>query len=252
MRERAVLFVFLGVVLTILLASLVLTLEPSRRIAVFDEPSDWQSAVPEGWLVRPEAVAGLDDADVVSYVIGYASGKEAGVALVVWDRSRARYVVSDQRALADIDPRLSFVTSVRATAPGAGASPAAEVTATISDGTKADFFVVRSGNGLRVVQMVDGGGNLGPAVFVHGLLPDGQATFELRDVNGDGAVEAVTRGVFQDLNGQAGGRWSSVDVYVWRNGRFEYDKELSWALTTEAVMFPEPSGAPVDTNGRQQ
>jgi hypothetical protein len=98
--------------------------------------------------------------------------------------------------------------------------------------TEGVFVAARNGSELAIVEKTDTGG-VGPAVFPVGASAKYTEELSTQDVDGDGDREilATTR-----ENGS-----SDIRVYQWADGRLEYDKELSWGMTMDKKLFPEPA-----------
>ncbi len=244
--RRSLFFLFLGLALSLVLVALVIEGGFIGRQSFLENtaPSDYKSALPAGWLTSDGSVVALPDLPQPTYIVGYSDGQAAAAALVAWQARDQRYAVIselrfvDQLSAADGYKDVPQLNGKAFGAPG----QAVEVTLSAADDRPSlILFIARQGNGLKLVNLRDGGGDVVPAAFLSGDYNYGSDNFEIFDADTDGQPEAV----WSERNftpSAGGGGWStSVSAYQWRNGMFEYDKELSWALTTDASMFPEPS-----------
>jgi len=209
--------------------------------------------MPAGTLIGDGSVVEMPDAERSAYAVGYSLGSQSGVALVTWDADNGRYTTAANRLFA---PRVS---GSAAKPPRLSLEPLGDtlptlivVRAAVGERTEGTFFVRRDGPDLIFVEMTDSFGRTKPAFFLVGDIPSqddggpglvtlGSSYLDLQDVNGDGGVEAMFSSRSIEMSESGGGWGTSVDVYSWSDGKFVYNKELSYILTKNSSIFPEPS-----------
>jgi len=199
-----------------------------------------------GSQTAEDSIALLPDVGRPAYAVGYSLGSQSGVALVVWDQARQRYVtVANELIAKDVSGVAAQPPKLSVESLGKEKPWIIIVRAAISEKFEGVFFALRQGNDIVFpVMMIDSSGQERPAYFEIGQLPpdkgSGTSGFQFQDINGDGVAEAVVT-ARSFAGGSSGTSLStSVDVYVWRNGGFIYDGELSRVLTKASGMFPEP------------
>jgi len=257
--DRKVALLFLGAAAAILLVVLFVRASLPRRESFIDPATglpQFQRLLPADEQTADDSFVALPDAVRPAYVVGYSSGSQSGVALITWDEARGIYwSVANRTFATGVSGAAAKPPSLSVINVGQGASSAVQVRAAMGPETSGSFFVARQENDLQFVNMRDASGKVRPALFVSGTVPNesvggdkaGQngaayaatSDFRLEDVNNDGNAEAVVRS-----RSFKGGWSTSVDVYVWRDGLFDYDKELSRIMTTGATLFPEPGKRP--------
>ncbi len=204
----------------------------------------FERLLPAGTLIAEDSISLLPDIQRPAYAVGYSLGSQSGVALVVWDQIRERYVTTANRLFA------SGVSGTAAQPPkltveslGKGQPWIIVIRSPLSDESTGTFFALRVGNDLKFVTMMDSQGKERPAFFLTGLLPGdgGSATMELQDINSDGLSEVLLKTAYFEDGDLGSGRAMSVEVYGWRDGGFVYNSELSRILTNASGLFPEPA-----------
>ncbi len=230
-----VVFLFAGIILTVLLAALVL----QQMSAGFRLPSgasfteirpDVAMYLPSGTQWNEQSLVAVEEpaAVVPSYVVGYIERGRVSAVLLRWD-VRARTFVSagiiavDSRSGAPSVPELS-VASLGAGRPSA--IIVSRMDATLPAPHRASTVLLVDANGLRtaVWRDVDGVESAVTDITVPAL--------RILDVSGDG---------LQDLLADHGD--DVVDVYEWKDDVFAYSERLSWAMATSRRLFPEPPSA---------
>ncbi len=240
------LFLFLGLALTLVLAALLLQGLSSPRRSFLENAgaADYRSALQPKWLTNDQAVVRLPDLPQPSYVVGYSDGASSQAALVAWSQTDSRYEITGNLRFADMLSVAENYRDVPRLSDQAfdGAGQAIQATLKASGQPDLILFISRDGNGLKIDSLVDGGGQVVAAAFLQGSVSGGVDAFEVRDADNDGAPEAIWTERQLSGTGTLGSSWStSVSAYQWAGGRFEFDKQLSWALTTDASLFPEPA-----------
>jgi hypothetical protein len=248
--------ILLGLGISIFLFSLLVFSGLPKRETFVDKASGlpiFDRILPVGTLIAKESVVVVPDTGRPAYAVGYSLGSQSGVALVIWDAVDERYVQAADRPLpAGISgsvtkpPRLSLE-------PLGGKLPTL-IVVRVAAGEKSEgvFFMQRDRSDLIFTQMTDSFGRTKPAYFidgdiisrddrVEGLVTLGSAFFDMQDVDGDGGEEAILYSRSIDMS-EGGGWGTSVDAYSWSDGKFIYDKELSYILTKNSGIFPEPPG----------
>ncbi|MBN1585480.1 hypothetical protein JW899_03885 [Candidatus Uhrbacteria bacterium] len=189
--------------------------------------------VPDGFLpldALPQATA-----------VGYSANGKTRVALVVPDAG-GRLAVADDLDVSGTEPMVSGIPQLFFQIFGPGASPAIGVRSGAAFDAAATAFVLLDGRRLVMAERIDGSGRRHPAVFYTGNVLEGYENFSLRDLTDDGLPEAIVEGRYVAYGDGTPGFSSSTDVYVWRNGAFAYDSELSRVMTLGNGLFPEPEG----------
>lgn len=208
----------------------------------------FERLLPAGTLIDENSVALLPDSERPAYAVGYSLGSQSGVALVIWDSARQRYVTATNRLFANgVSGSAAKPPALAIESLGKDQPWIIVVRSAVGERADGVFFAVREANDLSFVSMQDSQGQTRPAFFLSGPLPAnggsgvaGMAAFELQDINGDGLSEAMatTRSFQADDSGA--GLATSVDIYLWRDAGFVYDSELSRILTKASGIFPEP------------
>jgi len=245
--NKAVFFLLFGLALSLVLFLGVLKIGSGSRGGVNEAARtgspDLARLLPAGWVVVAGTAVSFDDLVLPAVVFAARNEGSAGLALAVWDRKLKDYRLASRLALADVDPRLMPQLELAVMQVDAGAGQVLRVTAPLSNlNAKGDFFAVRNGEQLEVVRMKTGAGEVMPAFFIDGSIPNGDSRISFYDVSGDGDDDIVaTRRSFGGVDQEAS--WGrSVSVFEWSGGMFIYDQEMSWALTKSAEVFPEPPG----------
>ncbi len=204
----------------------------------------FERLLPAGTLIAEDSVSLLPDARRPAYAVGYSLGSQSGVALVVWDDARQRYVTVANRLFTGGDGRGATARPPKLNVESLGKDQPwiIVIRSPLGDSSDGVFFALRAGNDLEFVTLRDSEGRERPAFFMTGQLSGnaGAATMELQDINGDGLAEVMLRTTYFETGDLGAGRVMSVDVYGWHDGGFAYDSELSRVLTATSGMFPEP------------
>jgi len=229
-KASAVVFFLVGIVAVGLLASLAGQSYLQTRTSVEElkpNPDDLVAALPVGAAMNPEAVMPLLS-PVPAYAVAYSSSGKDFIASLSWNRPSGKYVISSTVALPTsagwacptvslVEERLGVGTPFIMRARGS------------CQGSTACFVAYENGM-LRRLEMAETDGTVSSAC----LPPD---KFYMQDVNGDGLAEIV------EWDGKHSGEDRSV--YGWDGAKFTYSSDMSWALTAEQNLFPEPANAPV-------
>ena len=241
-KEHRLLFLFLGLGLSLVLLSVIVRLDLYAPMSIggSDGP-DYDRLLP-GATVHAGSAVELVDQVRPAHVVAFSRDGVGGLALVAWDAARQRYENKSELLIGGLDPRLVGLPLLTKAALGPGAAEAIRLQTDVAgSGVEAVAFVVRRADTLQPIKLQDSRQRLRPAVFVNGQYEAANYEFRLQDVDGDDVPEAVVES--RSFGGAGGGvgYTTSVDVYVWRNQLLVYDKELSWAMTTSATLFPSPS-----------
>jgi hypothetical protein len=244
--EKAAFFFFIGLAATVVVLALVWQLTFSGSgggVGLSGAIDDWRlkQLLPAGADVGPAGIVGLDLPPGAS-VVGYGSQSRSFLALIVPGEG-GKLAVANTLDLTQLDPTFSGTPHVVARIIGPGASPAVIARVKGNFDAYAVIFAVVDNGRLRPLVMQDGGGNIRLAIFYHGYVSEGQEEFSLEDVDGDGREEAVTRGRYVVYGDGSSGYNTSASVYRLEDGKWVFNRDLSWALTARNGLFPEPPGA---------
>jgi len=235
----AVLFLFIGFVLTLVLIGLVVTESMTGNAGAGDEAAEEKKEALDILPVGVSGVIGPFEITVFAdrtYVFGYSRGGAAMLGMVQWDRSERGYVLRSELVLSGAPYGFADVGSVAA-GPDWGISPIVEVRGPSRSGSGGETvaFVAVHGEDLAQVPFADGAGTM-PAEFLIGEAGAASWNMDTGDVTGDGVPE-----VFQRERYRLGEvETEEVRAYVWDSGRLAFDEQLSWALTVRSDLFPEP------------
>lgn len=208
--------------------------------------------LPAGALLGDGSVVELADAGRPAFMAGYSLGSQSGLALVVWDAAASRFGVAANRLFTkNVSGSAAQPPTLSLEPLGEEAPTIVAVHAAIGNNSEGASFVRWDGQRLNFVEMTDGGGQTKSAFFAvgdfpvqneasPGLVTLNSASLLVQDVDQDGVKEAAYFSRSFEVS-ESGGGWStSVDVYSWQDGRFVFNKELSYLLTRSRGMFPEP------------
>ncbi len=237
----AVLFLFVGFVLTLLLAGVVITKSMAGKRPVPVEPiagddrTDPSAALPAGIsaAVGPLEIEGAADP---SFVFAYRHGSAPAVGLVRWDRKTRRYRQVSEAVLSVAPYGFSSVDSL-SDGPVWGITPIITVRGPSSADprVRSVTFVAVYPTLLSQINFAAGDA-LMPVEFLAGTADTASWDLEVRDVNGDGVPEVLQHEMYRLGDVET----DETSVFVWDYGRLKYDEQLSWALTVRAELFPEP------------
>ncbi|MFA6603249.1 MAG: hypothetical protein WCT10_00225 [Patescibacteria group bacterium] len=239
--NQAAFFLLFGLALSLVLLSGVLWLSVGSGMGankiLETGGSDLTRLLPPGWAAVAGSEVSFDDPVRPALVFAARHGQAGSLELAVWDRK-----AGDYRLAAQVDSRLTSQVELEVAELGQGAEQALLATAPLANlNAKGIFFAVRNGDRLEIARMKTGTGQVLPAFFIDGSIPNGDSRVAFYDVTGDGFDEVVvTRRSFGGAGPEAS--WGrSADVFEWSGGLFVYDQEMSWALTKSAEVFPEPA-----------
>jgi hypothetical protein len=246
-NNRASIFFFFG-----LAASLVVIAFAWQSTAVgrlgFGEPVDntrLLKALPANATVAADGY--LELATPNSWVVGWAVDGRAYAGLVTGG-TLGRLELVSQLDLTAYDPDITGQPGLDQRIIGANASPAYIIRAGAGEGTLATLLATVQTGRLVPMVRVDGGGRNVLALFYDGFVSDGQEQFSLEDVDDDGTLDAVMRGQYFVMGDGSPGRNESASVFLWDGTAWQFDHELSWALTVRNGLFPEPPVYPGPVN----
>ncbi len=210
------------------------------------QPSDLAALLPAGAQPAPEGWLEIPGTPQSNYVVGYAMGDgSAYAAFIKWDRSAQKYVRASVTLLTAGAARLHGLPTFKALSLGISA-PDAVLAVAAGTGGDDQMVLIPKGDTFIIATKVDEAGVAGPAYFP---VSGNGADVAFQDVNADGSTDATVT-VAAKPTGTAAktskktNPEKSVSVFAWQGDRFRYDKDLSWALTTSARVFPEPAAAP--------
>lgn len=241
-RDRRALFLYLGAALTLILLAVVLQAGVRTPASIGGPEAAPDFARLVDGAVADSAPVELGDAVRPAYVKVFERQDQYGLALVAWNPVDQRYELLSELPVSSLDGRLSGQPELSWTAIGPGASEVVSLSVGVEGApAEATAYVVRQADRLQPLPLLDSRGRARAAVFVTGQYGPAFYTYELKDIDGDEVPEAVAE--TRSLGSGTGriGYETTVDVYAWRDGQFAYDKELSWAMTTSAALFPSPS-----------
>lgn len=237
----AVLFLFIGLALTLLLAGVVVGKSMVGEAGIAGiagkevGAQDAAAALPAGVtdIIGPHEMTAYADYTVI---YGYSRGGVPMIGMVQWDRRESGYALRSEIALSSAPNGFAFVDDVT-DGPEWGISPVVTVRGpSMSDPRVASVaFVVVHGSGLAQVLFTDGDGTM-PAEFMEGETEVGSWDVRVVDVNGDGVPEVLQRERYRLGEVET----EETRAYVWDCGRLSFDERLSWALTVRIELFPEP------------
>ena len=232
-------FGLFGVVASLFLVVVVLqqTVPPRNSFVEPLPPPSFTTFLPSGATVS-DAVLALPDAPQRSYIFGYGFDDENWIGVVVWDKVGGRYVFGAPLKLAATDTKITSVLHIVTQPLGNAGASVILVDGPVDDTTTGIFILKRQGNSVRFVTMIDPQGNTKPAIFLRGISKNHADEVVFEDTNSDGTIEAVRAN--KTLGAKNACIAETDEVYQWRDDRFVYDKNLSWAVTTSRSLFPEP------------
>lgn len=233
------LIVTVGLAATALLVALLLqrTVERPASIAERAPPPDFAGLLPAGSEISAGGALEIPDVPQPAFVVGYLRGGIAEVGLIAWDRRERRYALVSTVRLEAEGIRMIGVPMLSFEPIGNG-SPAL-IVARGSAGAYMDgvFILVREPASLAIAPLVRSDGVLALAAFQAGSSVRRSAALDIHDIDNDGDQELVATTA---ETGEDGRKDQTVEVYVWADGRYVYDRDLSWAMATSKSVFPEP------------
>ncbi|MEA3249956.1 MAG: hypothetical protein U9Q03_06430 [Patescibacteria group bacterium] len=234
----AVLFLFIGIVLTLLLAGVVFgkrmvgevetAVKDTGTRGVFDALSVGTSDI-----VGPLEVAAFADR---TYVFGYRRENVSMAGMVQWDGRERQYVLRSEIPLSAAPNGFASVSDIVA-GPDWGISPVVELRGpSLADPLieSVAFLVVHGANLAQVPFAATDG--IMPAEFSEGSAGALSWSVRVEDVTGDGAPEILQRESYRLGEVEV----EEIRAYTWDCGRLAFDERLSWALTVRGEIFPEP------------
>jgi hypothetical protein len=236
--RRPVSFLFLAAAVVLIATALAVQYGAFRPEALFPEAEveDWRADLPAAWAAGGVTSLAVSDDARPTRLVGWSDG----VALIVWDRASGRYGVTSSIAFDSIYPGLQGPPTLTKAAFEADL-PVAVANLKLGEAGRAAAFFKVSGRSVEVLRLIDYKGDEQDAVMKIGDGTGGTADLKIRDTDGDGGLEAVVTSRTYKPSGPGAGWGSSVDVYRWQDGVLVYDSKMSWALTMESSIFPEPS-----------
>lgn len=228
--DRSALFLFLVVLVSGLVVMVLAQQASLPERAVSEAPAtkpDYAKVLPPGTDMPGVKEVELIDSPTPAYAVAYSVEGQAVMSLVVWSKPEGKYVAYSPLVLAGNDVWLTGVTKLSIERLGSGVPTLLFAQGpTGSSNVEQVIVVAREGLSLRLVEKTEAD------------VPPGTAFFpvdaSVMDVNSDGVKEVMTKTV---LDGK-----TAIKVYSWSNGRLEYNEQLSWAMTTDAQLFPVPPG----------
>lgn len=237
-RASALFFLLSGAVLTVLLAAVVLQrYVADRQPAAFPITPDFSALLPKGNLIF--TMNQVFEEPAPAYIVGFGvpGAGAAEISLVYWDKQRYRYAASAPVPLVALQGKMNRVSRMRVVPLGGGAPTVIVVNGSTGDGAAEHVMLAeRRGSSLLLLSVRDGA-TASPAFFLQGQSARSLDAFSIEDVSGDGRGDLIASSVASDA-GSSGS--ATYRVYEYRNGVFEYDQELSWALQTSRRVFPSP------------
>lgn len=235
----AVLFLFIGIVLTLGLVGVVVTESMVGTAEGGDRAEKAAQAALDVLPVGASDVVGPLEIPAFAdqtFVFSYTRGGAVILGMVQWDRGRRGFGLRSELVLSGAPYGFKDVGTVAA-GPSWGISPIIEVRgpSRSESGGETVAFVAVHGEDLAQVPFADGDGTM-PAEFLIGEAGAASWNMDTGDVTGDGVPE-----VFQRERYRLGEvETEEVRAYVWDSGRLAFDEQLSWALTVRSDLFPEP------------
>ncbi len=224
-KTSALIFFLAGVIAVGLLASLAGQNYLQTRTSVEElkpNPDDLVAALPIGSAVNPDQIVPLLS-PVPAYAVAYSLEGKDFVAALSWDRPNGVYVVSSTVALPSHEGQTCPMVTLAAEQLGDGAPFAMRARGSCQSSTSC--LIAYENGQLRRMEMAETDGSVSPAC----LPPD---KFYMQDVNSDGVADIV------EWDGKHPGEDRSV--YLWVDGKFVYSDQLSWAVTADRRVFPQP------------
>jgi hypothetical protein len=230
-------------VLAVLIAALAL-----QRAVPFSAPTggrvplpNFAAMLPIGARASSSGPVEIPDIPQSSYALGYVTGSGASVAYFRWNRDDQAYRLTVSVPLAGGGGYVTGMPTLSTLRIGIGAPVA--VVARGSEGAHVDgiFVLMPAGNGIVPVNMVMQDGTVRAAQFLAVTSAGHSVGVDFEDVNGDGDDDAVVSASDADASGHL---VKTFTVYAWTDGQFVFNKDLTWALTADQRVFPEPVAPP--------
>lgn len=233
-KVRARSFFILGMLLTLVLASVIAQVSVRSRFSVGAKPPftpDYATVLPSGAVLTADGAVELQVSTVPTYAVAYTRSGLVWLSLVEWHAQEGRYIAVTSIALPT--DRGANVVGVLEEYPGKSVSPALVVfTSGPSAKAQMAFVVTRAGSLLALAQVQGKSGTL-----VNGFgIGDGliKNALSFSDVSGTGMRNVIFTPPSYSSASPEGG------VYDWKNGILVRDPKLSDALDLSARIFPEP------------
>jgi len=246
-RPAAKVFLILGAAATLGLLAFVLRQLPARDAVMERIAPDYGAVLPAGAEVAGNAVE-LPALPQSTYVTAYRLDGKTLLAMISWNRNEHRFALASSVDLAEAGaPAVMGTVQLSADTLGKDAPFAVLATGTVGASAEVTFIAVREGNGLRMARVTGRDGAIGAAFFLSGASATRGEEFALGDVDGDGDKDAVQEMTVVDAEGVP---HAEASAYLWQDGMFRYDAELSRTLTLRENVFPEAAeeSATVDTD----
>lgn len=243
----SVLFMFSGLVLTVLLAAIVFSQGDTQRTAVGEFPSlrpDIASVLPSGAVFDGDSVREVLRGPSASsvFVVPFTRQRETDVGVIVWDASKGMYILASYVPLVAGDARVMGLPEMETLPLGDHYVNAVLAKGTTGVSRETTYlFIVENMTVSRAV-ITDAHGIARQAAFSSGPLLQWSEDPVLEDLDEDGVLELV---VTRRGKGAQGEPVTQKEAYVWQGGGFALDEDLSWALDTTTRLFPEPTAEPV-------
>lgn len=241
LSNGSVFFIAVGVLLTIMLASVLVSRPGDERKSVGQFPSlepDFPGILPSGSSYDEDAVTEVlfGHSRTSRFVVGFARRNVSDVGVVVWDNTLGQYTLASTLSLTYPGGRVTGVPDIIVVPIGDGDDHMVIARGRTGPSSEATFIFLLSDTVLRVAHVVREDGRPEPAEFHSGPTLDRSETLSLSDVDRDGIVDVIVS--YRIDRGGVGEVGKSV--YLWRGGSFRYDARLSFALTASMHLFPEP------------
>jgi hypothetical protein len=219
-------------VLAMLLLGIAASYRPAAR-AVFSEAVEPNLAalLPEGAAVTAQAE--VPERPQNGLVVAYARSGTASLGLVAWDKDDGRFTLSSTVAM-DSESAPETIGTVTVGSLGTGAPLAAFAHGDgAANGGIVFVYAIAKGT-LSPVPMIGADGSTGDAMFPDRSIA-GVATTSFDDLDGDGDKDALVT----ERGEEAGGSGERFTAYVWRDGAFRHDAELTRVVSLSDSLFPE-------------
>lgn len=241
LSNGSVFFIAVGVLLTIILASVVVSQSGEERKSVGQFPSlepDFPGILPSGSSYDEDAVTEVlfGQSRTSRFVVGFARRNVSDVGVVVWDNALGQYTLASTLSLTYPGGRVTGVPDIIVAPIGDGDDHMIIAHGRTGPSTEATFIFLLDDTVLRVVHVVREDGRPEPAEFHAGPTLDRSETLDFSDVDRDGVVDIIV----SYRNDRGGVVEVGKSVYLWRGGSFRYDERLSFVLTVSMRLFPEP------------
>jgi len=235
--DASVLFIFIAVVGTLILAAAVLQISPIKRTAVEDRPPadsvGGRATLPAG-VTEPVRRADLDLLAEPATALAFRSDGRQMLGLMQWSRRSGENVLKSRIVLRG---ELNQVELPELSVERYGWGKDSEIElrwSTANSNTDLVTYVLVDGTQLSQVKIEKPDGISRYDLFEEGDTVLGETTIEIKDMDSDGVAE-----LFAETVDPYGNR--VVDVYLWVGDRLAWDDSWSKAMTAREGLFPEPA-----------